>query len=84
MEKLKEAVWQTWLRSIKGGMGCGTPTEMAKEYGFTGPFAGLDKHFKDPLEIAWALEELEQEICFECGNRWRDHRSGLMGGIDCP
>jgi hypothetical protein len=84
MEKLKEAVWQTWLRQVKSGMGCGTPTEMVKEYGFTGPFAGLDNHFKNPLEIAGALENVQEKICMRCGNRWRDHFPGRMGGIDCP
>lgn len=80
MENLKDAVWKTWLRSVKGGMGAGTPTMMLKEYGFTGHFAGLDNHFRDPLEIAHALEELNDEICLECGCSWREHRPGMMGG----
>lgn len=69
VEELKQAVWETWLRSVKSGMGCGTPTEMVKEYGFTGDFAGLDRHFKDPLEIAGALERVRDEsgnLLFRC------------------
>jgi len=84
MEKLKDAVWKTWLRSVKSGMGYDTPTEMVKASGFTGHFAGLNKHFKDPLEIAEALEELQEHVCMECGEPWRDHNPGWMGGIDCP
>ena len=83
-ENLKEAVWKTWLRSVKGGMGSDSPYTYLNQYGFTGHFAGLDKHFNDPREIAHALEELNDEICLECGCGWRDHRPGMMGGIDCP
>jgi hypothetical protein len=57
VEELKEAVWQTWLRMVKSGMGAGSPTEMVKEYGFTGDFAGLDDYYKHPLEMVPALEQ---------------------------
>jgi hypothetical protein len=56
VEELKDAVWQTWLRGVESGMGSGTPTEMVKEYGFTGHFAGLDAHYKDPMEFVIGLE----------------------------
>jgi hypothetical protein len=57
VEELKDAVWQTWLRGVESGMGSGTPTEMVKEYGFTGDFAGLDDHYKNPWELVNALEQ---------------------------
>jgi hypothetical protein len=79
MEKLKEAVWQTWLGQVRGGMGCGTPTEMVKEYGFTGPFAGLDKHFKHPLEIAEALENVRDDGSAKYGEDWAEYRRGVLG-----
>lgn len=62
VNRLKDAVWKSWLRGVKSGMGAGTPTEMLKEYGFTGDFAGLIRHYSHPLEIADPLEDALKEI----------------------
>lgn len=66
MEKLKDAVWKTWLRSVKSGMGSDSPYTYVREYGFTGHFAGLGKHFKDPMEIAGALADVLDETSLDC------------------
>ena len=84
MEKLKDAVWKTWLRSVKSGMGSDSPYTYVRQYGFTGDFAGLDKHFKDSMEIAGALEELQEKVCMKCGREWWEHCPVDMGGLDCP
>ena len=61
-EKLMGAVFLNWLSFVRAGKGKGrTVAEMIEEYGFTGDFAGLNKFYKDPQEMAEAIERFLAE-----------------------
>ena len=59
MTKLQEAVWETFKGQVLGGKGSSPMSEMVDEYGFTGPFAGLDNYYPNKYEM---LNDLEEEI----------------------
>jgi hypothetical protein len=63
-DKLKDAVFAEWVYSVKSGMG-GSIRDMLRQYGFTGDFTGLDKHFD-------SLRELEDHIKYNLYMRKED------------
>ena len=59
MTKLQEAVWETFRNQVLAGKGASSMSEMVDEYGFTGPFSGLDEHYENQYQM---LDDLEDEI----------------------
>ena len=59
MTKLQQAIAEVNLNWIRASIGSGTILECLKEYGFTGPFVGLDKYYDNIYELA---EDLSKEI----------------------
>ena len=52
VEILKEAVWQSFLANLGPGGLNESAGYLVSQYGFTGPFAGLENHgIKDELDL---------------------------------
>jgi hypothetical protein len=59
MTKLQEAVWETFRNQVLAGKGASSMNDMVNQYGFTGPFSGLDEYYLDQYQM---LNDLEEEI----------------------
>ena len=59
--KLKNSVVALFMAEIKAGTSGGNKEnlyDMFKQYGFTGPFTGLDRYWNNSFELLQAMEDL--------------------------